>query len=296
MVAAIDQGETSMTTTTTITTGARALAMTIAALITGAAIHTTAHARGGVKEPTGPNPLPTSAPAPDVLVRESFGSGDQMVRPNGGKGTLKPTYTHTSIQGFWVEWPGSKDTAWLAPSEGQTWRLCGSTPNPHEMPSPLQVVNGNGCLASEWFDPITSHPTALMPLRAPATPYEVSINGYAAPIPEAYIALGFTDASVTDSNLETSGSVWLRLTQNAFYEMTYELRTNGMAGPVLASGTMFFDPWSRLVLRHDPATGMVSASINERPLGQYAVGLQAPRFVGIEGVGIVDNFIVRKAP
>src|SRR3954469_773633 len=69
-----------------------------------------------------PNPLPTSAPAPDILVRESFGPGPDLVRPTGGKGTLKATSLHTTINGFWAEWPGSSKTQWIAPDVGQTWK------------------------------------------------------------------------------------------------------------------------------------------------------------------------------
>ena len=66
----------------------------------------------------------------DVIMRESFGMAD-LARPTGGKSTVKPYSVHTAISGFWIEYPGSKDTAWLAPPEtGQTWRICAS---PHAL-------------------------------------------------------------------------------------------------------------------------------------------------------------------
>jgi hypothetical protein len=257
---------------------------------------------GGVQPTPTPTPviLPSTPPAPDVILRESFGLADGLLRPTGSKGTLKETYVHTSISGFWVEYPGSKDTAWLAPPEGQqTWRFCASSDNPYEtLFSPLQVVNGNGCLASEWFDAVPNNPTALMPFKAPAGAYEVSLNGYPAPIDGKYIALGLTGSSLLDSNLETSADLWLLLKfadpVHDYGTLIYELRTNGMNGPVLASGQTFLDSFNRLVLRYDPLSQTVSASINGVEIGVFSQSIATPKFIGIEGVGIVDNLVVRK--
>lgn len=257
---------------------------------------------GGVKPTPTPTPqiLPTAPPAPDVIMRESFGLADGLLRPTGGKGTLKETYIHTSISGFWVEYPGSKDTAWLAPTEGQTWRLCASSDNPYEtLFTPLQVAHGNGCLASEWFDAVPENPTALLPFKAPASAYEISLNGYPAPLPGKYIAVGLTSSSLLVSNLETSASVWLVLRPGPAHNNTtvlYELRAGGTNGPVLASGETYFDAFNRLVLRYDPSAGTVSASVNEIELGVFAQSIPTPKFIGIEGVGIVDNLVVRKLP
>ena len=40
------------------------------------------------------------------------------VRPSGDKGCNESTYTHTDINGFWVEYPGSKNMKWQAPMRG----------------------------------------------------------------------------------------------------------------------------------------------------------------------------------
>ena len=109
--------------------------------------------------------LPTTAPAPDVILRESFGVGN-LLRPAGGKGCLRNVTVHPSLQGFWLEYPGNKNTAWLASSTGQQWAFCGSSDNPYEMPSPLQTTYGNGCIVSFWADPVVDHPAALMPFQA----------------------------------------------------------------------------------------------------------------------------------
>jgi hypothetical protein len=246
----------------------------------------------------GTNPLPPPPPAPGLLYRDSLGLAD-LLRPTGGKGTLKDVFAHKPIAGFWIEYPGSKNTAWLAPGEGQTWRFAASSDNPYEMPSPIQATWGNGSVASEWFDPVTEHPTALMPFSAPSSAYEISLNGYPAPIPGAYLGLGFTDTSVLYSNLETSASVWLLLKPNAEFSaftLTYELRVNGVSGPLLASGETYFDGWNRMALRYDPVTQTVSASINGTELGSFAQPIARPRYVGFEGVGIADNFVVKTLP
>jgi hypothetical protein len=251
---------------------------------------------GGGGTTTGSSVLPTTPPAPDVILRESFGLAD-LFRPTGGKGTLKEIFLHKPIASFWLEYPGSKDTAWLAPSEGQTWRFAASSDNPYEMPSPIQQTWGNGCVVSEWFDPPTQRPTALMPFKAPSTPYEVSINGYPAPLDGAYIAVGLTNSTLLDSNLETSASVWLLikpLAQFDGFNLIYELRANGMTGPVLATGPAFNEAFNRLVLRYDPVTMTLTASVNEKALGSFALTIPRPRFIGFEGVGVVDNFVVRQ--
>jgi hypothetical protein len=249
----------------------------------------------------GPNPLPQTAPAPDVIYRESFGEGPDLLRPTSGKGALKTTYTHTPIQGFWIEYPGSKNTAWLAPAEGQTWRYCASSDNPYEMFSPIQMMSdgyySNGCVASEWFDPPTVNPTALMPFTAPTEPYEVSFNGYPAPIDGKYLALGLTNSGTLYSNLETSASIVLLLkfalpTTN--YILNYELRAGGINGTLLASGETFFDGFNRLKIRVDPVAKTVGANINDTEIGTFPLNIGAPKYAGFEGIGIGDNFVIRK--
>ena len=254
-------------------------------------------ARGGGTTPAVSCPLPSTAPASDVIMRESFGAAE-LLRPTGGKGACKETYVHTPIQGYWMEYPGSKDTAWLAPSEGQTWRFCASSDNALEMASPIQITYGNGCVASEWFDaPVVEIPTALMPFRAPATAYEISINGYPAPLPGMYMGIGLTGSSLLYSNLGTSASIWLLLKPNMRFDGTtviYELRIDGMNGPVLAAGETVNYGYNELVLSYDPASKTLGGSVNGIDLGAYSVTIPTPKYIGFEGVGILDNFVVRK--
>jgi hypothetical protein len=205
---------------------------------------------------------------------------------------------HTPLTGFWVEYPGSKNTAWLAPAETtQTWRACGATDDPYEMPSPIQATWGNGCIVSDWIDPVLTRPTALVPFTQPAAPYQISIDAWPATdaASDYYLGFGLTDVSILESNLETSAGVWLELKfiDSATNMSSYALRTDGRTGPVLATGTLPFDAHTRLVLRYDPTAHTVSASVNEIDLGTYTQPIRTPKFIGIEGVGIADNFVVR---
>ena len=248
--------------------------------------------------PVQTNPLPQTPPAPDVIYRESFGAAD-LYRPTGSKGTFKDTYVSTPINNFWIEYPGSKNTAWIAPSEGQTWRLCGASENPYEMYSPIQMTlgnYGNGCIASKWTDNPVQNPTALMPFTAPNVPYEISFNGYPAPLVGKYLALGLTDSSVTYSNLANSGKAVLILKPavNGNYTLLYEFRAGGINGTLLASGETFFNGWNQVKLRYDPITKMIGGNINGSDLGDFPLDLGSPRYAAFEGVGIGDNFVIRK--
>jgi len=253
---------------------------------------------GGGTTPPPPTILPLTAPAPGVLYRESFGMAD-LARPTGGKGTVKPVSIHNGLNSYWIEYPGSKNTAWLAPEATQTWRFAACSDDANEMPSPLQVTWGNGCIISDWFDGVTSHPTALMPFKAPSTAYEISMDGYPAPLPGAYVAIGLTGSALLVSNLETAASLWLVAWPNANFDaftIPWELRMNGLSGPVLASGVsddFGFDP---MALRYDPVAQTASAVVDGLEVGPFPVSIPAPKYVGFEGVGVLDNFVVRLVP
>ncbi|MEQ1643758.1 MAG: hypothetical protein ABL959_09970 [Pyrinomonadaceae bacterium] len=257
--------------------------------------------RGGGSSPTPTptpvpvNPLPRTPPEPGVLYRESFGFAE-LFRPTGGKGTMKQMNVHTNINSYWIEYPGSKTTQWTAPQGDQTWSLCQASENPYEMFSPLQVTYGNGCVGSFWFDTPTANPTALMAVTLPTTAYEVSFNGYPAPIAGKYLALGLTNSPILASNLETSGAVvlvlrpvlpWMSAT------VLYELRAGGMNGTLLASGETYFDGWNQMKIKIDPVVHTVGGSVNGTDLGIHSLDIGRPRYAGFEGVGIGDNFVIR---
>lgn len=237
--------------------------------------------------------LPTTAPAAGVLLRESFGPGDSMLRPASGKGDLRPDFVHTSIGGFWVEWPGNKNQ-WVSPAGDQTWKFCANSPNEFEvLPTPLQNTQ-LGCVASEWFDPVPYSPTARVPFVAPNAPYELTIDGYPAGVWPYYIAVGFTTAVDTISGLVNRGNLWLGLHSNPAdqFTLSYEVRVNGMSGPLLASGDIPNRGWNTMSLRYDPVNHEVSARVNDTVIGPVSATVNTPKFVAIEGVGILDNLVV----
>ncbi len=244
-----------------------------------------------------PSPLPTTAPAPDILVRESFGPGPNILRPKGGKGTMTSSALHVTIGGFWVEWPGSKNTQWMTPNGDQTWKFAGigGYLDPYELPSPLQPdETTQGVAFSEYFDAVTQYPTALLPIVAPTTPWAVSIETVPAPIAGAYTALGLSNSAILLSNFTTVAPAALIVRYAAGNsQITYELRLNGS---VVATGATDDLTYNQLVLAYDPAARQLRASVNGIDLGSFAINLGAPRYAGFEGVGMVDNFVLRKLP
>jgi hypothetical protein len=230
-------------------------------------------------------------------MRESFGPGP-LLRPTGGKGTLKATNLHTTLNGFWAEWPGSSKTAWITPDVGQTWKFCGGSADGIELPSPLQTLYG-GCIASEWFDPPTSYPTALLPITVtlPADGYELSMEGYPAPIPGAYVAIGFTSSSAVTSNLTSGGLLWLRVVDSTRtgFPLHYELRTGGLtSGQLIASGDAGAAGWNQMALRYSPSAGTVTLRYANRIVATYPVSIPQPKYLAFEGVGVLDDLVLRR--
>lgn len=263
---------------------------------------TPALASGGGGGIEGPNPLPQTPPAPDVVLRESFGVGSQDLRPEGDKGRLRNVYAGTNLSGFWVEYLGSWANSWKAPSESSgtvTWKFCGSSVNPNEtLPSPMEGTYANGCINASWRDGLVQFPTALVPFRGLATPYEVSIDLYPPPVAGASTSIGLTASSALTSNLRTSGQLFMTLTQEpgATYQGSYEVRVGGLNGTLLASGTFFVNGFNAVALRVDPVNGTVSAKLNGVDVGTFAVPAFTPAFIAIEGQGNVDNLVVRSVP
>lgn len=254
---------------------------------------------GGTPVPGATNPLPTTPPASDILYRESFGPGPQQLRPKGGKGDMRSAFLHTTIGGFWVEWPGSKNTQWITANGDQSWKFAGAGDNPYELPSPLQSGGDyayEGVAYSETFDVVNPvYPALLLPVKLPATPWALSVEASPqAAYFDSYVALGLTDSSATTSNLSTVGKVALilrRPTLNA--APTWEL-WSGVGGPtLLASGPLEDLFYNHLVLAYDPQRRQLTASVNGALIGSFAIDLGAPRYAGIEGLGMADNFVIR---
>ena len=77
-------------------------------------------------------------------------------------------------------------------------------------------------------------------------------------------------------------------------DLQYELRTNGMSGPVLAGGRGGVLGWDPIALRYDPVAQTVTLRVNGETIGTYPFTMAPPRYVGLEGIGVLDNFVVRQ--
>lgn len=246
-------------------------------------------------------PLPQFAPAPDVVMRDSFGEGPDMMRPASGKGSLKDTYLGASIGGFWLEYPGIKTNRWAAPDSGDTWRYCGTAMNTYELGSPLQTVFGFEqntilCTILNAQPSVTVRPTALMPVQSSLNvPYELEIDGTYWNVPNTYLAVGLTNSGATTNNLSSGGNIVLLIKPSADgWSMTYEFRLGGFNGQLLASGVsddMFFN---QMKIRYNPQNRSVGASLNGADLGTFATNTAPPRYAGFEGNGYADNFVIRR--
>ncbi|MBY0490324.1 MAG: hypothetical protein K2R93_10830 [Gemmatimonadaceae bacterium] len=248
-----------------------------------------------IEPPPAPSNMPTTAPAPGVIYRESFGA-DQQWRPTGGKGTLKYVALDNSIAGFWAEWPNNKNVAWIDGDLAESWKWAACSLNDNQMPSPIDVAPFNGCLFSGEFNGMTVFPSALLPFVAPRTAYEFSIDGYPRPVAGAYIAMGFTNTRVTSKALANSGTLWLKIDNsiNNPGPMHYQLRLNGMTGPILAEGNEGYAGFNPMKLRIDPVAQTVTLTINNVVIGTYNAAIAPPTYLALEGYGLFDNMVVRQ--
>lgn len=258
---------------------------------------------GGTPVAGAANPLPTSAPAPGILVRESFGPGPEQLRPKGGKGDMRSAFLHTTLGGFWVEWPGNKANAWITPNGDPTWKFAGAGGNPAELPSPLQAgpYGYEGVAYSELFDVVNPvFPTALLPVSMPtAGRWALSLEGYPTNVPDSYLGLGLTDSGATVSNLTGAARVALLLHATGGAgpaPLRWELWAGGATRTLLASGSTEDVTFNHLELRYDPRAQLLEARINDTAVGPFPFVLGVPRYAGFEGLGLADNFMLRTLP
>lgn len=257
---------------------------------------------GGGDPVAGTNPLPTTAPAPDVVVRESFGPGPDGIRPKGGKGDLRSTFVGTTLGGYWVEWRGDKNNAWITPAGEATWKFtAGSSggPNwdPYELPSPLEVDTVYGQVYSDVSDGAAGgYPTALLPVAWPAGGWSMSIEGLLwSQSPASTLALGLTDSGITIGNLASASRVTLRVRPTGDGQtLAWELWQGVTARSMLAGGVVEDQSLNQLRIDYLPATQQLSVRVNGVVLATHTVALGRPRYAAFEGHGIVDNFVVRR--
>lgn len=260
---------------------------------------------GGTPVPGATNPLPTTAPAPGVVYRESFGPGPQTLRPKSGKGDMRSTFIGTTLGGYWIEWPGSKDTQWITPAGEATWKFTSSISendpigNPYELPSPLEVGGMRGVVWADVTDgAATGYPAALMPVTWPTAAWAISIEGFPQPVPGSYLALGLTDSGATLNNLAVVGKVSLELSSAPAGQslLGWNLWLGGSPRTLLASGTTDDMIYNRLEIRYDPQAQSLQASVNGVSTGSFSVNLGQPRYAGFEGSGTADDFVIRTLP
>ena len=49
-------------------------------------------------------------------------------------------------------------------------------------------------------------------------------------------------------------------------------------------------------IRYDPQAGLLEARVNGAGIGPFPLALGRPRYAGFEGLGLVDNFVLRMLP
>jgi hypothetical protein len=249
---------------------------------------------GGGGVPT-ENPLPLTPPAPDVLLRESFGPGLDPIfaRPQGGNGNLRAVIGSTDLSGFWLEFPGSKKAEWTIPQAGPGWVFAFASLNPFEtLSSPIQPLPFDGVAFSEWRDGVLAFPDLLVPFAGPATKYSVSAEMFPAFLPGSYVGLGLTGSGALNSNLPASGQIWLRLSQAEPFD-GFEGRYEVLSGAtVLASGAVDLGGFNPVVITVDPVARTVNVKLNFVDLGTWAARI-TPGFLAFEGQGWADDLLVR---
>jgi hypothetical protein len=72
---------------------------------------------------------------------------------------------------------------------------------------------------------------------------------------------------------------------------------NGVNGQLLASGfTPIPSSFNRIKLRYAAQTRNISVNIDGSEKGVFATNFAPMKFVGFEGTGLADNFVVRTLP
>src|SRR5512140_3758039 len=252
---------------------------------------------GGGGGGTTTNPLPSTPPAPDVVLRESFGPGPSpsFSRPQGGNGNVRAVFAGTGLNGFWLEYPGSKSNEWVTP-DAVGWDFAFASLNPLEtLPSPIQPDPFNGVVFSDWSDGVVTFADALLPFRGVSTRYSLSADLYPGALPGAYVGFGLTTSGSLQSNLPANGQIWVRLSQVAPFtgiDGHYEVR---IGNQVLASGAVILDGFNPVSITVDPAVQTVSVTLKGVDLGTWGTRV-TPSFIALDGQGWADDVIVRTVP
>ena len=250
----------------------------------------------------------------DVIVQDFFGSTNDL--GNGtltrhdaagntvlmGSGEHGPTLI--GLDGLRAQFPDTSAEVWRAPGgqHATTWFFASASTDPFE---PVTPGDENNLIAAGGADAGTGgHAAALLPLASPTGAVKVSADM----IPEGgdlrdWVAIGFSssiDPLNLTNNFENFGQAWLLLKMNAtgLGATTWELHTNGLAGPSLTGNAMLTGSYIPLELTYDPVAHLVSGSISgvSTPTISYtATGIDGVGMEALEHVsfGIADYFTVQ---
>ena len=206
--------------------------------------------------------------ADDVLFFDTFYLAP---RPRGDRGELRDVFANTSLNDFWVQFPGTNTPRWKA-GDGQDfgWQFSASSIDPYEPPE--DAVGGNGTITAR------GRPAALVAFAPPTTPFAVAANLLPLNLPGNWVAVGFTSSGVLSNNFENFAQVWLRLYGNG----DYEVRTSGTNGDVV-SGHIFMPGFTPVKLICDPVERRISGFVNEQRFANLTNASVANiQFVGLE--------------
>ena len=245
-----------------------------------------------------------------LLLKDSFGlsgiNGTGASRFDAA-GNFVSVVLHTDLSGLRAEFPFTSNEVWTAPGGHgvPTWGFSVSSPDPYETygfpsfngfggsPEPTPADNGTMSLVVFPGDQNPPGKTdELLDFSPPAGAFQASLDVVGG---GTTTAIGFTSTTATlYDNFETFGQVWMVLHGGAGQGGvgTWELHTNGLAGPSV-SGTTLLGGFNPLAISYDPATHTVRGSINGVPtatISYTAAGISA---VGFEGQWTVNNFIVQ---
>lgn len=250
-------------------------------------------------------PPPSVLPGP-IYLRDSFG-----YHPPAGFGyrydiagnpvPIFGTGGEVSMNQLRVESPNLAPEVWLTPAVRQqpTWFFGPSAsfdPATVEPPGSYDQPGENGVVASNVDPSVPSNNAALVPFVQPDGAVTASMSAIAG---WYTIAIGFTPSGALVGNFETAGSAWLvvrmpRTTPGGQGSVaTWELHTNGLLGPS-ATGSFVLQGYNHLAVAYDPIAGTVVGSINGVPTLALPYAVSGVQYVGFQGNGIVNDFLVQK--
>jgi len=237
-----------------------------------------------------------------VYLRDSFGfdpTGTGMpIRYDSG-GAPVSTFLSHSINQLRVEYPSISSEVWMTPDPRQSpsWAFASGSLDPLtvEPAGSYDQPGENGLLASNVNPSVESNNAALLNFLQPQGAVTASISA----ISGWYTtAVGFTSSGALAANFENSAAAWIvlrmpRTTPGGQGSVaTWELHTNGLKGPSV-SGTFVLDGYNHIAVSYDPATGTVVGSVQGVPTPALHYVVSGVKYVGFQGNGIVNDFLVQ---